>query len=231
MILGIVRRLYRVRPGPPDRDDLPTSPRNSLSKASTSFTPTQRFWQFNFDVNIFQTCQQINAEATSLFYGMNVFTFEAVPHLYAFLGHFAHRLPLVRQLGVASIATRTTYAHNLYDQNIMRPITSMTLINIFPLLTYATNLEVFYMNASIYQSFSSKADLAAKSFYDKAHWWLWAMILYKRDPLEILRMPKLKTKKGDNGQWVNKQWSTTKKGQNEFLAELAVRLVVPAFEV
>jgi hypothetical protein len=160
---------------------------------------------------------------------MNVFTFEAVPHLYAFLGHFAHRLPLVRKLGVASIAVRSAYV--LYTHEAIQPISSMTLINIFPLLTNATNLEVFYMNASIYQSFSSKADLAAKSFYDKAHWWLWAMVLYKRDPLEILRMPKLKTKKGDNGQWVNKQWSTTKKGQDEFLAELAIRLVVPAFEV
>jgi hypothetical protein len=43
-LTGIVRRLYRVNSGPPDRDDLPTSPRRSLSKACSSFTLWHRFW-------------------------------------------------------------------------------------------------------------------------------------------------------------------------------------------
>jgi hypothetical protein len=66
---GIVDRLYRRRPGPPDRDDLPTSPRPSLSKASTSFWFPQRFRQFNSLVSLLQTCRQINAGAAPLFYG------------------------------------------------------------------------------------------------------------------------------------------------------------------
>ena len=91
----------------------------------------------------------------------------------------------------------------------------------FPLLAYATNLEVLYMNTCIYQSFSSKADLAARHFYHRTGVWLWAIVLYKRDPLSIMKLPALKEKKVGN-----KQWATTQKGQDEFLTELKRRLVV-----
>jgi hypothetical protein len=140
--------------------------------------------------------------------------------MYAFLKHFASRLPLVRKLGVASIPARTGWGP--YDYNSPKNISHMTLENIFPLLTYATNLEALYMNTSIYQSFSSKPNLAATRFYDRANDWLWAMVLYKHDPLSIIKLPALKAKIGGN-----KQWSTTKEGQEEFLAGLAKRLVVP----
>jgi hypothetical protein len=168
-----------------------------------------------------QTCQQINCEAASIFYGMNVFVFEAVPHLYAFLSHFAPRLPLVRKLGIASIPPRA--GRLPYDRSYPENISHMTLNNVFPLLAYATSLEVLYMNTSIYQSLSSRATLAARRFYHCANVWLWAMVLCKRDPLSIIRLPAPKPLKG-----ASKQWSTSKKGQDEFLAELAARLVVSA---
>jgi hypothetical protein len=110
-------------------------------------------------------------------------------------------------------------------------LSHITLTHVFPLLIYATNLEVFYMNVSIYQSFLSKADVAARSFYEKAHWWLWAMVLYKRNLLEILKLPEVKIKNTGNAQWMDKQWPTTKKGQDKFLTELGARLVMPAFDV
>jgi hypothetical protein len=155
-----------------------------------------------------------------------IFVFEAVPQLYAFLSHFTHRLPLVQKLGVASMSARTGGAVTHIESRLF--IAHMTLGHIFPLFTQATSLEALYMNTSIYQSFSSKASLAAKNFYDKTNSWLWAMVLHKRDPSKILQMPKSKMK-GLNGQyWKNKQWSTSRKGQDEFLAELGARLVVPA---
>jgi hypothetical protein len=166
-----------------------------------------------------QTCQQINAEAAPLFYGMNVFVFEAVPHLYAFLNHLGPRLPLVRQLGVASIYARPNFGN--FEPAGVKLISHITWDHMFPLLAHATNLEVLYMNTCIYQSFSSKPDLAARHFYHRAGVWLWAMVLSKRDLLSIMRLPGLKENKVGN-----KQWVTTQKGQDEFLAELKRRLVL-----
>jgi hypothetical protein len=79
------------------------------------------------------------------------------------------------------------------------------------------------MNTSICQSFSNKSRPAAKEFYDQAHIWLLAMAQQKRDPLNIIKLPKLDTEK-----LVNPPWSINKKGQDKFLAKLTALLAVPA---
>ncbi|KAF1939561.1 hypothetical protein EJ02DRAFT_424764 [Clathrospora elynae] len=147
----IIYRLYRTRPSPPDRDDIPNVEKQSISKSYASFTTNkgaQTSERFAFQVGLFQTCRQINDEAASLFYGCNMFVFESVPHLYSFLLHFRHRLPLIHKLGVAKL-----HGHLHMGLKHMGPAfqSKLELLTVFLLLASAVHLEAFYMNVSIYQ--------------------------------------------------------------------------------
>jgi hypothetical protein len=219
MNVAIVRRLYRRVPGPPDRDDILNVKKSSLSKATTSFSGShnpRKPERFSFQVHMLQTCHQINKEAAPILYGMNVFVFEATSCLYTSLSHLVHRLPLIRKIGIA---------HHSYTISLLGLATSIMYIlhTVFPFLVQATSLEAFYLNNSIWQSFSSKPRQAATNFYYQAHLWLLAMAQQKRDALSVIKLPKLATKK-----LVNPPWSTNKEGQDEFMAKLGALLAVPA---
>jgi hypothetical protein len=216
----IVKRLYRARPGPPDRDDLPNQQKGSITKPCTSYKRFDSFRKFelqmSFAINLFQICKQINGEAASIFYGNNIFTFEAVSHLYAFLIHFQQRLPLIRKLGVASNLTHPD--HYLGPASIVRN----TLSSIFLPLAAAVNLEALYLNVSVLQSLSGRGAIAAESLYRDAHVWMNALAVKKGNKLavlNVLKMPPISTKP-----LYSPKWSVSKLGQEEFRLVLAAKL-------
>jgi hypothetical protein len=216
----IVRRLFRARPGPADRDDLPGQQKGSVSKACTSYKRVDNFQQSSFSINLLQTCRQINSEAAPIFYGLNFFLCEAVPHLYAFLMHFQQRLSLVKNIGLC------TYDPNTYSGLYRGPshLLHTPLHVVFPLLAQATNLEGLYFHGPMLQNLSGRANLAAAKFFLLAHDWMHAMALHKKNKLaalDIVKMPALSSKKLNYP-----QWSTTKNGRDEFRTELAARLTV-----
>ncbi|KAF1837218.1 hypothetical protein BDW02DRAFT_566271 [Decorospora gaudefroyi] len=214
----IVRRLYRCHSGPPDRDDLSNVRRPSLRKASSSFTHLKRFRQFDLGVKLLQTCRQVNREATRIFYGMNMFVFPSVQHLYAFPQHFMRRLSLVRKIGLANAHSNSPC--RIIDRQVVE---NGDLHAMFPLIMHATNLEALYMNTSTYQSLSKKR-CAAIRLNQKAHVWLQAMVDRAHNPLAIIKLSKLATKKVVTGR---PQWSTGKRAQDKFLATLAATLKMP----
>lgn len=149
-----------------------------------------------------QVCRQINEEAAPLFYGGNLFVFGGVPHLYAFLTHFAIRLPLVQNIGLVSgytgyydvrlllisyILTYDRY-HDLILCQGLKMLKKMELHSIFPLLASATSLSAIYINPPVLQSLSSGPRTAAERFAQQGHTWLTAMKFRKQDPLDVINI-------------------------------------------
>jgi hypothetical protein len=144
----LVRQWKRARPGPADLDDIPGQTKGSLMKTGIFYRPYSGYRK-SFDVHIFQICRQIGDEAASIFYGSNMFTFEVVPDMFAFLVQFQHRLPLVKKLRLTSNAAH--YSNNRakdmkYGAGYVSYGNSVYFETIFPLLAYATNLEALYLH-------------------------------------------------------------------------------------
>ncbi|KAF2833215.1 hypothetical protein CC86DRAFT_414959 [Ophiobolus disseminans] len=215
----ILARLYRARPGPPDRDDLPGQARGSITKASHSYKQIDAFRhpQSRFAINLLETCHQINSEAASYFYGENMFVFEAVPHLYAFLVHFHYRLPLIKTLGLASPAVnKGTYRGPQY-------LAQMPLNTIFPALAYATNLEALYLNVSVLQMLSGRGHIAARSLFQQGFVWMHALGLSGANRLRVLDVVKLPAVVGGGN---GPRWASHAGEQAEFRKELAGALAM-----
>jgi hypothetical protein len=219
---GIVRRLYRARPGPPDRDDLPGQRKGSITKASYSYKRLENLcrspMQSAFGISIFHVCREINNEAASIFYGHNLFVFEAVPHLHAFLAHFRCRLPLVRKLGLTGLIANSNTFRGL------EWVKRTSLEHIWPLLASATHLEALYLHTWIWQTLSSRAHIAADMLFKQAHFWMHALALQKEDKLaalDVIRLPAVSTKILSTP-----KWSTDAAAQREFKNILAGRLTV-----
>ncbi|CAO2650423.1 Nn.00g017150.m01.CDS01 [Neocucurbitaria sp. VM-36] len=219
----ILRRLYRARPGPPDRDDLPNQQRPSLNKAYNSWKQEETFRQFSFARTLLQTCHQINEEAAPFFYGNNIFLSYAVPRLYAFLEQCSHRLPLLRKLGFAP-----TVDHRSFKTSFQGPKSlhdkKYPYLSVFPLLTGAMTIEKLYIHASVWKSLSRLPHRAAKEFFMKAYDWLVATWVRERDPLTVLELPAITAKR-----LKCPHWSTSKQGQDDFLTELS-RLMKITFD-
>lgn len=228
-----VRRLYRAARGPPDRDDLPGQTKGSISKAHRSYKSSAQaqptdigherykripsFPQARFAVALLQTCRQIDSEAAPLFYGSNMFAFEAVPHLYAFLTHFQPRLPMVRKLGVASV--NVSHLTSWRGQSHLRD----TLLHaIFPLLALATNLEALYLNTPILMGLGKRPQPAAKALFEQGHMWMHALGRAKGNALAVLDVLKMPAERAGQAP----KWCTDEEGQAEFRYELAGRLTV-----
>lgn len=217
----IVRRLYRARPSDPDRDDLPGQTKGSITKPSHSFKeedPVRRSSQSSFGVNMFQVCRQINVEAAPIFYGKNLFAFEAVPHMYAFLVHFHHRLPLMRKLGLASMtANPTIYRGPQF-------MASMPLSTVFPLLANAVNLEALYLSVSVLQLLSGRGYIAARTLFQQGFSWMFALRLKSGDRLAVLDVIKLPALSATASGSAGPRWAVDAGKQGEFTRELAGRL-------
>jgi hypothetical protein len=221
---SIVSRHYRARPGPPDRDDLPGQTKGSVSKASHSYKPFPFISQrgSEFSVHVFQVCQQLNAEAAPIFYSNNLFNFEGVPDLYAFLMHFQHRLPLVTKIGLSCLSSNyKTYRGAAH-------IWKMPLHAVFPLLVHAGNLEALYMHVPVWQSFGGRAHIAAMTFFRQGHAWLHALALRNKmkkksmlEVLDVIKLPEAISGASEYGKW---QVETA--GHVAFRNELAGRLAV-----
>ncbi|KAH7414508.1 hypothetical protein DE146DRAFT_38159 [Phaeosphaeria sp. MPI-PUGE-AT-0046c] len=233
---SIVRRLYRAAKGPPDRDDLPAQAKGSVTKAcrsykSSSMSEQQKnapgvlgrfksipsFPQAYFATALLQTCRQIDSEAAPIFYGANMFAFEAVPHMYAFLTHFQPRLPLVRKLGVASVSLSLL-------ENWRGPphLAQEPLHNIFPLLAQATTLEALYFNWPILMGLARRPQPAAKALFEQGHVWMHALGKAKGNALAVLDVLKMPVERSGQAP----KWCTDEEGQAEFRDELAGRLTV-----
>jgi len=140
-----------------------------------------------------------------------MFVFEAVPHMYAFLVHFQHRLPLIKKLGLASpIANSHTYRGPQY-------LARTPLSTIFPLLTNAINLEALYLNVSVLQSLSGRGHIAAQTLFQQGFGWMHALGVKRRDRLAALDVIKLPAVVGVRGP----RWATDAGAQGEFRRELA----------
>lgn len=208
---SIVTRLSRARPRGPDRDDIPGQTKGSITLASNSYKPC--ISNFDLGINIFLANQQINAESSPIFYSANMFNFEGVPDLYAFLCHFQHRLPLISKLGLSSVTSNRNKFHGaLYVQN-------MRLYSVFPLLASAVNLEALYMHAPVWQSLGGRADIASRSFFQMGWTWMHACALAKGNKLAALDVVKLPDITSELDQYG--KWQVEKAGQALFRRELA----------
>lgn len=209
-------RTYRARPGPPDRDDIPGQTRGSIYKPCHSYKPSSTTPQSRLSVNILQACRQINWEAASFFYGENMFSFEAVPHLYAFLVHFSERLPLITKLGIACLyeSSRTWRG----AAHLIR----MPLHFVFPLLAPAVNLEALYLHTTIWQSMGGRPHIAAKCFFSQAECWMRTLGIQKGNKLEVLDVIKLPEVSSEGSEYG--KWQIEETGQTEFRNELAGKL-------
>ncbi|KAF2030161.1 hypothetical protein EK21DRAFT_112268 [Setomelanomma holmii] len=216
---GIVKRLFQARPGDADRDDLPGQQKGSITKTSASY---KRFdgarrvpKQMIFAVHLLLICRQINNEAGSIFFGNNLFTFEAPAHLYTFLLHFNQRLPLVRKLGLAH--------YGMLPQTLPPASMMHTQLNpFFAILATAVNLEALYLNIPIFQSLSSKALLAAEHLFGSAHVWMDALAVKHSNRLAVLNV--LKLSPISTRVFAMTKWSVSKDGQEEFRVALAAKL-------
>jgi hypothetical protein len=212
----IVTRTYRARPGPPDRDDLPGQTRGSIYKPCNSYKPASTTAQSSLSVNILQACRQINMEASAMFYSNNMFSFEAVPHLYVFLMHFSERLPLITKLGVAS-----QYVHHGNWRGAAH-LSEIPLHFVFPLLASAVNLEALYLHTTIWQSMGGRPHIAARTFFSRAECWMKKLGTRKGNKLEVLnvfKLPEVSSQGSDYG-----KWHIQEIGQTEFKNELAGKL-------
>ncbi|KAH4341493.1 hypothetical protein HBH98_178920 [Parastagonospora nodorum] len=211
---SIVTRLSRARPGAPDRDDIPGQSKGSITLASNSYKPC--ISNFDLGVNIFLANRQINAESSPIFYSANLFNFEGVPDLYAFLCHFQHRLSLMRKLGLTSVTSNPkTFRGALHVQG-------MPLHSVFPLLASAINLEAVYMHAPVWQSLGGRADIAARAFFQMGWTWMLACALAKGNKLgalDVIKLPEVTSELDQYG-----KWQVERAGQALFRSELAGRL-------
>ncbi|KAH7080357.1 hypothetical protein BKA63DRAFT_242239 [Paraphoma chrysanthemicola] len=215
-----VRRLYRARPGLPDRDDLPGQPKGSITKSLTSYKTFHNFRkaqrQMTFGVRIFEACKQLNQEAAPIFYGNNLFTFEAVPHLYTFLTHFQQRLPLITKIGFSTVPPHPDHYHG------PKPFVHYTLSSIFLPLSAAINLEALYLNVTILQNLSSSASLAAQNLFRNASAWMYMLAIQRKNSLAVLDVLKLPPTRHVS----SPKWAISKAGQEAFRTELAKNLTM-----
>jgi hypothetical protein len=197
---SIPSRLYRVRPGPPDRDDLSGQTKGSISKASHSYKLFSDLRQSGLSVNVLQVNRQIHAEAVFNFYSKNLFVFEGVPDMCAFLMHFQHRLPMMRRLGLASLhSNRKTYQGAAH-------LKKMPLESIFPYLAQAVNLEALYLHTPIWQSLGGRRPHnAARWIFQLGHCWMQAPALVEKKGklavLDTIRLPKALRRSDQYGKW------------------------------
>ncbi|KAH7095793.1 hypothetical protein FB567DRAFT_39948 [Paraphoma chrysanthemicola] len=215
-----VRRLYRARPGLPDRDDLPGQLKGSITKSLISYKSFDSFRkaqrQMTFGVRIFEACKQINQEAAPIFYGSNLFTFEAVPHLYTFLTHFQQRLPFIAKIGLATVSPHPDHYYG------PKPFVHYTLASIFLPLSAAINLEALYLNVSILQNLSGCAPLAAQNLFWNASAWMYMLAVQKKNSLAVLDVLKLPPTRNMS----SPKWAISKAGQDAFRTELAKKLTM-----
>lgn len=68
-----LRRVYYRTLGLPDRDDLPGQTNGTVNRRAVMRDPCPSQQAIMFSVALLQTCEQINAEAASIFYGRNLF--------------------------------------------------------------------------------------------------------------------------------------------------------------
>lgn len=229
---SVVSRLYRATRGPPDRDDLPSQTKGSITKLYRSYKSTQikvtpgvvtrykpvpSFPQAQFVLALLQTCRQIESEAAAIFYGANMFVMEAVPHMYAFLVHFQPRLPLVRKLGMSAMHVGDTTLWRGLPHLVRQPIH-----DVFPLLALATNLEACYLNIPVLMGLARHPAPAAKALFEQGHMWMHALGIAKGNALAVLDVLKMPAER--RGQAL--KWCTDEEGQTEFRDELAGRLTV-----
>ncbi len=165
----------------------------------------------------------MNYEAAPFFYGKNLFIFEATCHLYAFLRHFEHRVPYLRTIGLKSVGpfgvtvqdAKVSWAQKS-QHKVLRPLLSVKMNMVLPLLNPALNLEAVYLSAGVLQSLSDHAGGAAYIFYRQAREWLRALKARGKNPFDVIKLPKTKPKKR-----CKLHWSTSKAGQEKFLAAVA----------
>jgi hypothetical protein len=218
---GIIRRLYRTHHGPPDRDDLPGQTKGSIAKFAQSYRRLEDLRDTRtysiFSVAIFQVCHQINDEATSIFYGANLFVFDSSRNLHAFLTHFHHRVPLLRKLGITGVGTSKHHDGPDFLKHV-------GLVDIWSLLASASRLEALYLHTWIWQSFSTKARLAADAFYSHAHGWMHTLAARRANKIAALNVLKLPAVAANAT--VAPKWSTNAAAQAEFRNVLARWLTV-----
>lgn len=193
---SIVTRLSRAHPGAPDRDDIPGQTKGSITLPSNLYKPC--ISNFDLGINTFLVNRQINAESSAIFYSANMFNFEGVPDLYAFLCHFQHRLPLISKLVLSSVTSNSkTFRGALYLQR-------MPLHSVFPLLASAVNLDALYMHTPVWQSLGGRADIAARAFFQMGWTWMHACALAKGNKLgalDIIKLPEVTSELDQYGKW------------------------------